>query len=162
MAASLRAKMALARAARRRAGQARAGGAVRPRILGHAHTVYFAYVAAEERDSVRVLGPESSGLGLCETRMLSGVFRALRLWRNVVGSGWDERGWGSGVGSCGMCWGGLLGMVVLGTDMDGDMDMDMVLWVMLVRNDEFRFDTTFQAVLEARPDTDTRTSFAGI
>lgn len=33
---------------------------------------------------MHILGPEVGPLGLCETRIVSGGFRALRLWRNLI------------------------------------------------------------------------------
>jgi hypothetical protein len=66
MAASLRKKI------QRRVGLVDKTGLVEP------------YMASEERDAVHILGPEVGSLGLYETRSMSGIFRALRLWRNVI------------------------------------------------------------------------------
>ncbi|KAL5371474.1 hypothetical protein DPSP01_014248 [Paraphaeosphaeria sporulosa] len=99
MAASLRKKMQLAR----RVGLVDKSSLVEPcfAIVGHETHVYFAYVS-EERDAVHILGPEVGSLGLCETRSVSGIFRALRLWRNVIKYGKDggsEGFWGSFMGT---------------------------------------------------------------
>ena len=99
MAASLRKKMQLAR----HVGLVDKSGLVEPcfAIVGHETHVYFAYIASEERDTVNILGPEVGSLGLCETRSVSGIFRALRLWRNVIRYGRDGGGegfWGSFMG----------------------------------------------------------------
>ena len=96
MAASLRKKMQLAR----RVGLVDKSSLVEPcfAIVGHETHVYFAHMVSEERDTVHILGPEAGSLGLCETRSVSGVFRALRLWRNVIKYGRDggsEGFWGS-------------------------------------------------------------------
>jgi hypothetical protein len=110
MAASLRKKMQLAR----RAGVVDKSGLVEPcfAVVGHDTHVYFAYMESEERDTVRILGPESAPFGQCETRTLSGVFRALRLWRNVVKYGRDEGGIGF--------WGGFIREVL--QRLAGDID----------------------------------------
>jgi len=99
MAASLRKKMQLAR----RVGLVDKSNLVEPcfAIVGHETHVYFAYITSEERDTVRILGPEVGSLGLCETRSVSGIFRTLRLWRNVIKYGKDE-------GKDGF-WGGFMG-----------------------------------------------------
>ena len=102
MAASLRKKMQLAR----RVGLVDKSGLVEPcfAIVGHETHVYFAYMASEDRDAVHILGPEVGSLGFCETSSVSGVFRALRLWRNVIAYGRDG-------GSEGF-WGGFMGAVL--------------------------------------------------
>jgi hypothetical protein len=61
-------------------------------------------MALEEKDAVHILGPAAGFLGLCETRSISGVFQALRLWRKVIRYGRD-------VGSEGF-WGGFMGLVL--------------------------------------------------
>ncbi|KAF2740307.1 hypothetical protein EJ04DRAFT_572164 [Polyplosphaeria fusca] len=102
MAASLRKKLQLAR----RVGLVDKSSLVEPcfAIMGHETHVYFAYILSEERDTVCILGPETGSLGLCETRSVSGIFRALRLWRNVIRYGRDE-------GNDGF-WGGFMGRVL--------------------------------------------------
>jgi hypothetical protein len=82
-------------------------------IVGHESHVYFAYVS-EERDAVHILRPEVGPLGLCETRSVSGIFRALRLWRNVIR-------YGRYGGSEGF-WGGFMEVVLqrLAGDTDGE------------------------------------------
>jgi hypothetical protein len=102
MAASLRKKMQLAR----RVGLVDKSGLVEPcfSIVGHETRIYFAFMASEETDAVQVLGPEDGLLGLCETRTVSGIFRALRLWRNVIAYGRDESSEGF--------WGGFMGEVL--------------------------------------------------
>jgi hypothetical protein len=84
----LRKKMQLAR----RVGVLDKSNLVEPcfAIVGHETYVYFAYMASEEKDTVRLLGPEVGSLGLCKTRSVSGIFRALRLWRNVIRYGRNE------------------------------------------------------------------------
>jgi hypothetical protein len=47
-------------------------------IIGYKIHVYLAYIAVD-RDTVYILGPEVSPLGLCETRTVSSIFRTLRL-----------------------------------------------------------------------------------
>lgn len=59
-------------------------------IVDHETRVYFAFVALEEKDTVQILGPEDGLLGVCETRNVSGIFRALRLWRNLIAYGRDR------------------------------------------------------------------------
>jgi len=59
---------------------------------------------SEEKDTVHILGPEAGSLGLCETSSVSGIFRALRLWRNMIWYGRDE-------GRDGF-WGGFMGEVL--------------------------------------------------
>jgi hypothetical protein len=81
-------------------------------IVGHETHVYFANIASEERDTVNILGPEVGSLGLCETRSVSGIFRALRLWRNVIRYRRDGGGEG--------CWGSFMGVVL--QRLVGDMD----------------------------------------
>ncbi|KAF1995657.1 hypothetical protein P154DRAFT_526166 [Amniculicola lignicola CBS 123094] len=90
----------------RRVGHADRSGLVEPcfAIVGHDTHVYFAYMALGERDAVHVLGPETGPLGLCETRSVSGIFRALRLWRNVIRYGRDARSEGF--------WSGFMGLVL--------------------------------------------------
>ncbi|KAF3030366.1 hypothetical protein E8E12_000933 [Didymella heteroderae] len=111
MAASLRKKIQLAR----RAGLVDKSGLVEPcfSIVGHETRVYFAFMASEEMDAVQILGPEDGLLGLCETRSVSGIFRALRLWRNVIAYGRDG-------GSDGF-WGGFMGEVL--HKLAGDADV---------------------------------------
>jgi hypothetical protein len=110
MAASLRKKMQLAR----HVGLVDKSGLVEPcfAIVGHETHVYFAYIASEERDTVNILGPEVGSLGLCETRSVSGIFRALRLWRNVIRYGRDGGGEGF--------WGSFMGVVL--QRLAGDID----------------------------------------
>ncbi|KAF2462694.1 uncharacterized protein BDR25DRAFT_347642 [Lindgomyces ingoldianus] len=110
IAASLRKKMQLAR----RVGLVDKSGLVEPcfAIVGHETHVYLAYMASEERDVVHILGPEVGSLGLCETRSVSGIFRALRLWRNVIRYGRDEGNEGF--------WGGFMGVVL--QRLAGDID----------------------------------------
>ncbi|KAF2834338.1 hypothetical protein M501DRAFT_1009755 [Patellaria atrata CBS 101060] len=110
IAASIRKKMQLAR----QVGQADKSRLVEPcfAIVGHETHVYFAYMASEERETVHILGPEVGPLGFCETRSLSGIFRTLRLWRNVIRYGRDE-------GSEGF-WGGFIGPVL--QKLTGDND----------------------------------------
>lgn len=96
MAASLRKKMQLAR----RVGLVDKSNLVEPCfvIVGHEMHVYFAYMVSEDRDAAHILGPEVGSLGLCETRSVSGIFRALRLWQNVIRYGRDggsDGFWGS-------------------------------------------------------------------
>lgn len=96
MAASLRKKMQLAR----RVGLVDKSNLVEPCfvIVGHEMYVYIAYMVSEERDAAHILGPEVGSLGLCETRSVSGIFRALRLWQNVIRYGRDggsDGFWGS-------------------------------------------------------------------
>ena len=102
MAASLRKKMQLAR----RVGLVDKSNLVEPcfAIVGHRMYVYFAYVGSEERDTVHILGPEVGLLSLCETSSVSGIFRALRLWRNVIKYGRDEGNGGF--------WGSFMGVVL--------------------------------------------------
>jgi hypothetical protein len=104
MAASLRKKMQLAR----HVGMGDKSSLVEPcfAVVGHQTHVYFAYIGSEERDIVHILGPEVGSLGLCETSSVSGIFRALKLWRNVIRYGRDE-------GSDGF-WGGFMGAVLQG------------------------------------------------
>jgi hypothetical protein len=52
-------------------------------IVGHKTHVYLAYIAVD-KDTVHILGPEVSPLGLCETRTVSSIFRTLRLWQNTI------------------------------------------------------------------------------
>jgi hypothetical protein len=101
MASSLRQKMQLAR----RAGFVHTENLVEPcfAIVGHDTHVYLAHVPVEG-DAVHILGPEVGPLGLCETRTLSGVFRTLRLWRNLIR-------YGRGEGSDGF-WGSFMGVVL--------------------------------------------------
>lgn len=114
IAASLRKKMQLAR----RAGLIDKSNLVEPCfvIVGHEMYVDFAYMMSEERDIVHILGPEVDFLGLCETRSVSGIFRALRLWQNVIRYGRDE-------GSDGF-WGSFMGVVLqrLIGDVEGGHD----------------------------------------
>jgi len=109
MAASLRKKRQLAQSV----GLEDKNSLVEPclTIVGHQIHVYFAYMA-EETDTVHILGPEVGSLGLCETRSVSGIFRALRLWRIVIRYGMDE-------GSEGF-WGGFMGVVL--KRLAGDID----------------------------------------
>jgi hypothetical protein len=102
MAASLRKKTQLAR----RVGLLDKSGLVKPcfAIVGHETHVYFAFMASEEKDAVHILGPEVGSLGLCETKSVSGIFQALRLWRNVIGYRRDG-------GNKGF-WGGFIGVVL--------------------------------------------------
>ncbi|KAF2623921.1 hypothetical protein BU25DRAFT_477519 [Macroventuria anomochaeta] len=88
MAASLRKKIQLAR----RAGVMDKSGPVEPcfAIVGHKTHVYFAYMASEGKDAVHIVGPEDGSFSLCETTSVSGIFRALRLWRNVFAYGMDK------------------------------------------------------------------------
>jgi hypothetical protein len=104
MAASLRKKMQLAR----HIGIGDKSSLVEPcfTIAGHQTHVYLAYIRSEERDIVHILGPEVGSLGLCETSSVTGIFRALKLWRNVVRYGTDE-------GSDGF-WGRFMGPVLRG------------------------------------------------
>jgi hypothetical protein len=110
MASSLRKKMQLAR----RVGLVDTSNLVEPcfAIVGHETHVYFAYMAPEERDTVHILGPEVGSLSLCETMSISGIFRSLRLWRNVIRYGRDE-------GSDGF-WGSFMGVVL--EKLAGDID----------------------------------------
>lgn len=110
MAASLRKKMQLAR----RVGLIGKDNLVEPcfAIVGHETHVYFAHIVSEEMDMVRILGPEAGSLGLCETRSVSGIFRALRLWQNVIRYGRDE-------GTDGF-WGSFMGVVL--QKLAGDAD----------------------------------------
>jgi hypothetical protein len=87
IAASLRKKAQLTR----RVGQVDTSNLVEPcfAIVGHETHVYFAYMASEEGDAVHILGPEAGSLGLCETRTVSGIFRALALWPNLIRYGRD-------------------------------------------------------------------------
>jgi hypothetical protein len=112
MAASLRKKMQLAR----RVGLVDKSGLVEPcfAIVGHETHVYFAYIASEERDTVNILGPEVGSLGLCETRSVSGIFRALRLWRNVINDRYGRDGGSEGF------WGSYMGVVL--QRLAGDID----------------------------------------
>ena len=114
MAASLRKKIQLAR----RAGLVDKSGLVEPcfSIVGHETRVYFAFMASEETDAVQILGPEDGLLGLCGTRSVSGIFRALRLWRNVIAYGRDG-------GSEGL-WGGFMSEVLHKLAGDADVDYD--------------------------------------
>lgn len=88
MAASLRKKLQLARCV----GLVDKSGLVEPcfSIVGHETRVYFAFMGSEETDAVHILGPEVGCFGLCETGSVSGIFRTLRLWRNVIAYGRDE------------------------------------------------------------------------
>jgi hypothetical protein len=88
MAASLWKKMQLAR----RVGLVDKGNLVEPcfAIVGYRMYVYFVYVGSEERNMVHILGLEVGLFSLCETSSVSGIFRALRLWRNVIKYGRDE------------------------------------------------------------------------
>lgn len=107
MAASLRKKMQLAR----RVGLFDEISLVEPcfTIVGHEMHTYFAYIASEEKDGVHILGPEVGSLGLCETSSGSGIFRALKLWQNVIRYGRDEGIGDSGVNLWGKCCKNLLG-----------------------------------------------------
>jgi hypothetical protein len=69
-------------------------------------------MASEERDTVHILGLEVGSLGLCKTRSVSGIFRALRLWRNVIRYGRD--------GGCEGFWGGFMEVVL--QRLAGDID----------------------------------------
>lgn len=88
MAASLQKKMQLAR----RVGLVDKSNLVEPcfAIVGHRMYVYFACVGSEERDTVYILGLEVGVLSLYETSSISGIFRALKFWRNVIKYGRDE------------------------------------------------------------------------
>ncbi|PSN58770.1 hypothetical protein BS50DRAFT_368065 [Corynespora cassiicola Philippines] len=110
MAASLRKKMQLAR----RVGLVDKSNLVEPcfAIVGHETHVYFAYMESEERDAVHILGPEVGSLGLCETRSVSGIFRTLRLWQNVIKYGRD--------GGNGGFWGSFMEVVL--QRLAGDVD----------------------------------------
>lgn len=102
MAASLRKKIQLAQ----RVGLLDKNGLVEPcvSIVGHETRVYFAFVVSEETGAVQILGPEVGCFGLCETGSVSGIFRTLRLWRNVIAYGRDE--------SSEEFWGGFIGEVL--------------------------------------------------
>lgn len=102
MAASLRKKMQLAR----RVGQVDKSSLVEPcfAIVGHYTFVYFAYMAVEETDAVQIMGPERGLFSLCDTTTVIGIFRTLRLWRNVIKYGRDA-------GTEGF-WGGFMGLVL--------------------------------------------------
>jgi hypothetical protein len=87
MAASLRKKQQLARQAGFENGQA----LVEPCfvVVGHHLHLYIAYVESLEQNSiVHVLGPEP--LDGMNTGTASGVFRQLRVWRNLIAYGKDE------------------------------------------------------------------------
>jgi hypothetical protein len=98
MASSLRKKMQLAC----RAGLASMENLVEPcfPVVGHETYVYLAYMGLQG-DTVHMLGP---GVGLCETRTVSGMFRTLKLWRNAI---WYGRGEGNGG-----FWGGFMELVL--------------------------------------------------
>ncbi|KNG52805.1 hypothetical protein DDE82_009088 [Stemphylium lycopersici] len=100
MAANLRKKMQLARCA----GILDKSSLVEPcfAIVGHETHIYLAYMASE--DVVRIQGPEQGFSSACETSSVSGIFRTLKLWRNVIKYGRDE-------GSEGF-WGGFMGVVL--------------------------------------------------
>ncbi|KAF2023753.1 hypothetical protein EK21DRAFT_118475 [Setomelanomma holmii] len=104
MAASLRKKIQLAQ----RVGLLDKSGLVEPcvSIVGHETRVYFAFVASEETGAVQILGPEVGCFGLCETGSVSGIFRTLRLWQNVIAYGRDESSEGF--------WGGFMREVLQG------------------------------------------------
>lgn len=102
MAASIRKKIQLARLA----GLVDKSRLVEPcfSIVGHETRLYFAYMASEETDTVRILGPEDELSGRCSTRSVSSVLRTLRLWRNVIAYARDESSEGF--------WGGFMGEVL--------------------------------------------------
>jgi hypothetical protein len=110
MGASLRKKMKLARYV----GLVDKGNLVEPcfGIVGHDTHVYIVYMAGEDTNTVRMMGPEVGSLGLCETRTVNGIFRALTVWRNLIR-------YGKGDGSDGF-WGGF--MEVLLQKLSGAID----------------------------------------
>lgn len=83
MAASLRKKAKLGR----RAGLPDTTCLVEPgfTVVGHELYFYIAYLESEEGEAVRILE-----FGNAATSSVSGVFKQLRMWRNVVEYGLDE------------------------------------------------------------------------
>jgi hypothetical protein len=107
MAASLRKKAKLGR----RAGLPNTTCLVEPgfTVVGHELYFYIAYLESEEGEAVRILE-----FGNAATSSVSGVFKQLRMWRNVIEYGLDE-------GPNGF-WGGFLKLVLerLAVGDDGD------------------------------------------
>jgi hypothetical protein len=107
MAASLRKKAKLGR----RAGLPNTTCLVEPgfTVVGHELYFYIAYLESEKGEAARILE-----FGNAATSSVSGVFKQLRMWRNVVEYGLDE-------GPDGF-WGGFLKSVLerLAIGDDGD------------------------------------------